>query len=358
MRTIRGWLRAFHNRDRFVPPDYTTKHPPPMPRVTPVSASLSALIESQDSVVTVAQLVDHGFHRATALRRLREGPWQSLLPGVGLTVSGVPTRRQMLIAAWHWAGPTSAVDGGCACAWYGIDAQPAAPDRVHVVVPWPSGVRSRGFVVVRQAMAEIRIGSCGAVPYVDPGTALIVAARNARSPRAAIAVLSRGLQKGLVTEADLAAARSSIGDKFCRPVDEALVAVGIGVRSPGEDDARRLFGTSRILPPMLWNQWLDLGDGGYPVCVDGLIKEAGMVHEVNGRRHHAWDRSFEDMHARHERLGASGLIVVPSTPLRIRRSGDAVLRNVERTYLQHAGRGMPPRVRLIDPPDHFPHNTF
>lgn len=329
-----------------------------MPRVTPVSAPLAALMASQDSVVTVDQLVAHGFHRATALRRLREGPWQSLLPGVGLTVSGAPTRRPRLIAAWHWAGPVSAIDGSCACAWYGVDVHSGATDRVHVVVPWPSSVKSRDFVVVRQAAAEIVVGSRGAVPYVDPGTALIVAARNARSPRAAIAVLSRGLQMGLVTEASLATARSSIGDKYCRPVDEALVSVGIGVRSSAEEDARLLFGTSRILPPMLWNQWLDLGDGGYPVCVDALIKEAGMVHEVNGRRHHAWDKSFENMHARHERLGASGLIVVPSTPLRIRRSGDAVLSNVERTYLHYAGRGMPANVRLIDPPDHFPHSTF
>lgn len=329
-----------------------------MPRVTAISPRLAALIALQDGVVTVEQLVAHGFHRATALRRLREGPWQSLLPGVGLTVSGAPTRRQRLIAAWHWAGPTSAIDGGCACAWYGVDAQTRTPERVHVVVPWPSSVKSRDFVVVRQASAEIVVGSRGAVPYVDAGTALIVAARNARSPRAAIAVLSRGLQMGLVTEAALSTARASIGDKYCRPVDEALVSVGIGARSPAEHDARLLFGTSRILPQMLWNQWLDLGDGGYPVCVDGLIKDAGMVHEVNGRRHHAWDKSFENMHARHERLGAAGLIVVPSTPLRIRRSGAVVLNNLERTYLQHAGRGMPTKVRLIDPPDHFPQGTF
>ena len=329
-----------------------------MPRVTPITAQLAALISAQDGVVTINQLTANGFHRATALRRLREGPWQQLLPGVGLTVTGVPTRRQLLVAAWLWAGPDSAVDADCACAWYGVDTQSTSPGRVHVVVPWPSGVKSRDFVTVRQSMAPIVIGSRGIVPYVEPSTAFLVAARNARSPRTAIAVLSRGLQKGLVTQQSLATAREAIGDKLFRPVDAALLAVGVGVRSSAEEDGRRLLSASRVLPRILWNQWLDLGDGRYPVCVDALIEDAGMVHEINGRRYHAWDASFENMHARHERLVASGLIVVPTTPLRIRRSGEAVLANVESTYRRNAGRGMPPGVRLVDPPDHCHQRTL
>ena len=207
-------------------------------------------------------------------------------------------------------------------------------------------------------MGEISVGSRGLVPYVDAPTAFIVAARNARSPRAAISVLSRGLQRGIVSPDALRTAREGIGDKYCRPVDAALVAVDVGVRSPAEEDARRLLLRSQLLPPVAWNQWLDLGDGGYPVCVDALIESAGLVHEVNGRRYHAWDKSFEDMHARHERLGAAGLVVVPSTPLRIRRQGAQVLLNVERTYQHYAGRGMPVGVRLIDAPDYSPQMTL
>jgi hypothetical protein len=329
-----------------------------MPRVTPVSPRLSALIDEQDGVVTVDQLVTHGFQRGTAFRRMNEGPWQSLLPGVGLVERGRPTRRQLLVAAWLWAGPTSAVDASCACSWYGVKTAPSSSGTVHVVVPWPSNRKSRDFVTVRSSMAEIRIGARGAVPYVDAPTALVVAARNARSPRAAISVLSRGLQEGIVNTNDLRSARERLGDKLCRPVDAALVAVDVGVRSPAEEDARRLLMTSRVLPQIGWNQWLDLGDGRYPVCVDALIEDAGLVHEINGKRYHAWDKSFEDMHARHERIGATGLVVIPSTPLRIRRSGPQVLDNVERTYGFHAGRGMPPGVRLIGPPDHFPYSAL
>lgn len=322
-----------------------------MPRTLVLTPRLRALIDMQDGVVTLNQLDDHGFSRHAGLRRARTGRWRKLLPGVLLTSPGEPTRRQRIIAAWLWAGPASAIDGACACAWYGVRPLGMADALVHVVASAESGLRSTEFVVVRRSLASISVGDRGVVPYVDPATAFVVAARNARSPRAALAVLSRGLQEAVVDVPGLRQARQTIGDKYCKPADWALVAVGAGVRSPGEEDARQLVLLSLVLPEPLWNQWLDLGDGGHPVCVDALWLSAGMVHEVNGRRYHAWDLSFENMHARHERLGAAGLIVVPTTPVQLRTRGAEVLRNLERTFMQHDGRGMPAGVRLIDPPD-------
>jgi hypothetical protein len=128
------------------------------------------------------------------------------------------------------------------------------------------------------------------------------------------------------------------------------VAVGAGVRSPAEETGRQLILTSRTLPSPLWNVWLDLGDGGGPVCVDALWLSARLVHEINGRRYHAWDRSFENMHERHERLVAAGLVVVPTTPARLSRYGAAVLSRLERIHEANDGRGMPDGVRVIDPP--------
>jgi len=202
---------------------------------------------------------------------------------------------------------------------------------------------------VRRATAAIEIGARGLVPYVDEATAVIVAARGADSPRAAIAILSRALQTGLVTVDSLLAARERLGDKWCRGVDQALVAVGVGLRSPLERDNRELILTSRVLPEPKWNQWLDLGDGLGPVCADALWLDAGFVEEVLGRKYHLWGEQFETTEERRGRLVAADLVVQGATARQIQARGPLLTR-LEQTYSRNAGRGMPPGVRLIDPP--------
>lgn len=323
------------------------REPRPMPKVTRISPVLAALIEEQDGVITTRQLAAHGFSRDALDRRVASGRWQRLLPRTILTTSGVPTRRQRLYAAAFWGGDGAAIDGPDACDWHGLRLTGSGPDRVHIVVPRLSPARTQGFVKVRRAVAEISIDGRTVVPYVDAATAVVVAARGARTTRSAIALLSRALQTGLVDLAQLGAARSSIGDKWCAPVDAALVAVGVGLRSPAEHDARAVFLASRVLPAPRWNQWLDLGDGGGPLCADALWDEAAMVHETNGRDYHAWGLAFEEMQARHDRLTAAGFVVLHNSPRRIRSSPDAVRAEVERAYARYAGRGLPPGVRLL-----------
>jgi hypothetical protein len=321
-----------------------------MPRTLPIGPALAELRRQQDGVLSTLQLADHGWHRSAAHRRCRDGRWQWLLPGVLLTLSGTPTRRQRVIAAHLWAGPLSAVDGLDACRWYGLTFDGAPTGLVHVVVPNASGIRSNGQVVVRRALAEIVIGDRGIVPYVDVATALIVAARHARTDRSAVAMLSRGLQRGVVTVNDLRDARERIGDKWCRGVDAALVAVGVGLRSPAERDTYKLIRLSKILPEPAWNQGLRLDDGGPDVCVDALWEDAGMVNEVIGKRYHAWGVQYDDTNARKERLQAAGFVVCEVTPARLRREGRVVLANLERVYAANAGRGLPTGVTLVDPP--------
>ena len=321
-----------------------------MSYVKKIGPELAQLIGRQDGLATVDQLAAHGFDRASVYRRVKTRQWRRLLPRVILTASGVPTRRQLLIAAGLWGGPAAVIDGPDACAWYGV--KPAGFDarRVHVVVPWDAPARSCGFVVVRRSVAEIRIGTAGRVRYVDAPTAFIVAARGSARVEPAIDVLSRGLQTGLVTTDSLHEARQAIGDKWCRGVDGALISVGVGLRSPAEKTNHDLLVTSRILPVPRWNQWLDLGDGLPEVCADALWEDAGLVEEVLGTRWHSWGLQFESTEKRRARMIAVGLVPAGVTPVQLRRAPAEVLERLERTYALNKGRGMPPRVRLIDPP--------
>ena len=76
-----------------------------MPR-TSSPDGLADLLEQQSSVVSRAQLLALGMKdNAMQYRVRRGGPWQTLLPGVYLTVSGVPSFSQKEMAALLYAGP-------------------------------------------------------------------------------------------------------------------------------------------------------------------------------------------------------------------------------------------------------------
>ena len=289
-----------------------------MPRRVEFTPALLALIRAQDGVVTTAQLFRHGVGKDPVRNRVERGHWRRILPGVLLTHGGEPTPQQRMMAATLWAGRECAVDAASAARYFGFQRVPLSPERVDLVVPFESPARSRDWVKVRRTIAEIETVHTNRLRYVVRPMAILVAARDVRNVNGAI--------------------------------DRALVAIGIGLRSPSEKWFRDLVMRSLTLPEPLWNQWLDLGDGGHPICADGLWKDAGMLHEVQGRDYHAWGLQYESTSARTERVTACGLVHTGSTPLRLVREGPVVLGNLERTYQQHAGRGMPPGVRVIDPP--------
>ena len=321
-----------------------------MPRRVEFTPALVALIRSQDGVVTTAQLFRHGVGKDPVKNRVARSDWQRILPGVLLTHGGEPTPRQRMIAASLWGGPQSAIDGASACRYYGAQGVPAQRDRVQLVVPFESPARSRDWVRVRRTIADIDVLSTQQLRYVVEPMAVLVAARDTRDVDRAIDILSRALQIGRVTALELQAVREMIGDKGCGALDVALTRVGIGLRSSAENTFRDIVLSSLVLPEPLWNQWLDLGDGGQPICADGLWLSAGMLHEVNGKKWHGWGWQYESTSARTERVVAAGLISTQSTPLRLVREPAVLLVNLERTHALYDGRGMPPGVRLIDPP--------
>lgn len=321
-----------------------------MPRTLVLSPALRSLIASQDGVASTAQLAAHGFSASAVQHRVGRGLWIRPAPGVVLTSGGPPTRRQLLLSAVLWAGTDAAIDGPDACAWYGLAPHWFRSAQVHVVVPASSRARTRGFVVVRRSMSDIAIGDRGLVPYVQPAIAVVAATRRAPSVSSAVAFLSLALQRGMVTTDTLTASREHFGDKWCRRVDTALAAVGVGVRSPAEKQAHELFGRSPTLPSPRWNVWLDLGDGGPLVCVDALWEDAGLVAEINGRAYHAWGEQFEHMHRRGGRLVAAGLTVLHCTPRQLSQHGVDVLHQLERAYARQVGSGLPSGVRAVSPP--------
>jgi hypothetical protein len=92
------------------------------------------------------------------------GPWQTLLPGVYLGASGVPSLPQKEMAALLYAGPGSVITGPMALMHYSIRSGPTAVDVIDVLVPAARQRHSTGFVRLhRTARMPTGIYSSGPV---------------------------------------------------------------------------------------------------------------------------------------------------------------------------------------------------
>jgi hypothetical protein len=69
--------------------------------------SFERLVALQGGVVTLAQAVAAGMSPATVQRRVRQGRWSRLHPGIYLVGGHRHTDEARIRAAWLWAGPTA-----------------------------------------------------------------------------------------------------------------------------------------------------------------------------------------------------------------------------------------------------------
>jgi hypothetical protein len=91
-----------------------------MPRTSSFDG-LRKLLDKQLSVASRGQLLALGMADRAMQYRLRPGgPWQAVLPGVYLAVTGTPTFEQKEMAALLYAGPGSVVTGPAALTHHGL----------------------------------------------------------------------------------------------------------------------------------------------------------------------------------------------------------------------------------------------
>lgn len=124
--------------------------------------SLQHLLTRQAGVVGLAQAVGCGMSASTVHRRVREGRWARLYPGVFLVGGHRLTGEARVRAAWLWAGgEPAAVTGPAAAFWHGMLAQ--APTPVELTVPRQVHLRARPGIVLRRRDLSHRdlVGSDG-----------------------------------------------------------------------------------------------------------------------------------------------------------------------------------------------------
>jgi hypothetical protein len=220
-----------------------------MPRRLALAPHLDWLLTAQDQLLSREQATAAGMTKHAIANRVAYDGWQAVLPGVFSTHRGGLTRRQMLIAALLWAGPTAAIDGRDACRFHGVKAVAPRENGVEIVVPADGCVRSTAFVTVRRSTAPFQVVRTERLRYVDAATAVISAARHMTSERAVLGLMSDALQRHVCTQRELLRAHLQGPRRNAALADRALAALGSGARSVPEVDFRDLAIASAALPP-------------------------------------------------------------------------------------------------------------
>ena len=301
------------------------------------SNPLDNALRENEGVITRAQAFGCGLSLAEIRHRIRPGgPWQRLLPGVYLAVTGTPTQRQTEIAALRRAGPTSVLTSIAALQHHGVRAP--ASTFVTVLVPVAQRRRSEGFVRIwaTTRMPEF-VYTDGAVRFVEAARAVADAARELGSFREVRAVTAGAVQRRRCRLDQLTEELAHAPVRQSAWLRQALAEVVDGIRSVAEGDLRDLI-RAHGLPPPLFNARLYVGPELVAVP-DAWWPESGVVVEVDSREWHLSPEDYERTLRRGTRMGALGINVLRVTPKRIRTEAAVVAADI-RSALE-AGRAGP-----------------
>ncbi|MGD0926932.1 MAG: hypothetical protein ABR926_17245 [Streptosporangiaceae bacterium] len=308
------------------------------PPTKPARSALDKGLRENEGVITRGQAIGCGLSLAEIRHRIRPGgPWQRLLPGVYLAVTGTPTQRQSEIAALRGAGPASVLTSIAALGHHGVRA-PRSPF-VTVLVPAGQRRRSVGFVRIwpTTRMPEYSMTD-GAIRFAEAARAVADAARELGSFREVRAVAADAVQRERCRIDQLADELRHAPVRQSAWLRRTLAEVSDGVRSVAEGDLRSLI-LANGFPAPLFNARLYIGRDFLAVA-DAWWPDAGVAVEVDSREWHLSPEDWERTLRRSTRMSAKGIIMVHVTPHQIRTESGRVAADI-RSALQ-TGQARPP----------------
>jgi hypothetical protein len=309
---------------------------------------LQRILRRQGLVVSRAQALACDMTPEALRHRIRTGgPWQRLLPGVYLTVTGTPTLLQMEIAAVLYAGHGSVVTGLAALRRHGLRVPDAAT--IAVLVPASHARRSREFVRIWPTVRmPARVCYEGVVEFALPARAVTDAARELDSFRRVRAMVADAVQQRRCKLASLReelAAGPVRGSAWLRL---SLLEVADGIRSGAEGDFADLLRRSGLPAPM-FNARL-YAARTFIAMTDAWWADAGVAAEVDSREWHISPEDWQLTLQRHSRMSAHGIIALHFTPAQVREEPARVVADIRSALA--AGRDRPSlAIRAIPPGD-------
>lgn len=300
---------------------------------------------SQHDVIARHQAIACGMTDAVLRYRFRSGgPWQKILPGVYLAVTGAVTADQREMAALLHAGPHSVITGSVAVRRNGIRPPPAS-NVVDVLVPTEVRCQSSGFVgVQRTTRMPSQIRTTGEVRFAGAARAVADTARALTAFRDVRAVVADAVQKRRCSIDALRAELEQGPPRGSRLLRRALDEVGDGIRSVPEGDLRLLLKRAQVPEPM-FNARLYDGDTLIAI-VDCWWPDNGVAGEVDSREYHYSADDWQRTMRRHDRLVARSVLLLHFTPQRIRTEPDGVVLDILSALAAGYGRPRLPITAL------------
>ena len=299
--------------------------------------ALARALHMQENVLSRAQALACGVTPGALRHRTRPGgPWQRLLPGVYLTFTGSPNRRQLEIAALLYAGPASVLTGIAALRHHGVRVPDG--DRITVLVPAQQGRDSRSFVRVwPTTRMPGRLCTDRMIEYTRIARALCDAARELGESRAVRAVVADAVQRGHCRIEWLTEELQQMPRRQSGVLREALAEVADGIRSVAEGDLRDLIHGAGLPEPM-FNARLYAGQTLIAVA-DAWWPQAGVAVEVDSKEWHLSPEDWERTLRRHAAMAAQGIVVLHFTPRQLREEPERVLADIRAALRNGQARG-------------------
>jgi|SRR5579875_1311834 len=301
-------------------------------------AALNELLYGQHNVITRAQAFACGLTRNALDYRIRAaGPWQRMLPGVYLAVTGRPSTEQNEMAALLYGGPRSVLTGASALRRHWLRERGGGI--VDLLVPWVCQRQSVGFVRLHRTsrLPEMHCFD-GPFRWVLPPRAVADTAQWMTNLGDVRAMVAESIQRGRCSAALLNEELSNAPIRGSALLRQALAEIAEGVRSSAEGDLHDLIKTAG-LPRPLFNPRLFAG-GKLIAVPDCWWPRAGVAAEVDSREWHFSPQDWERTMRRHEVMSAHGIITLHFTPRRIRREPSAVAAAIREAIA--AGEDRPP----------------
>jgi hypothetical protein len=289
-------------------------------------------------VARAEELVGLGISGSSVYRRCQPGgPWQRVLPGVLVLGNSPPSPMQLMQAALRYAEPDAVLTGRHALMLHGMTTAPPLPHgAVHILVPKERSLRGFPEVLVERTTRMPKPLMRKGLLIAPLERALLDTVRQCRNaeqvrPLLTEAVWKRGLAPTLIS-AELAAGNGR-GSALPRRV---LAEVVDGIRTEAEALAATLVATARLPRPQ-WNMQLDDAEDAYLGPVSAWWDDVGVALDID-MAEHPRERTVD----RHSALIAAGVIVVPTSPRRLRDQPIKFVQQLKRAHEWAAKRARPP----------------